>query len=59
MPRCSIFAISLGSADSEDEVETMSRYSRARYFISAKMLTPAPTRRITPRTMTMKIAQVM
>ena len=37
---CSIFATSRGSAASDDEVETISRYSRARYFISEKMLTP-------------------
>ncbi|SLJ82254.1 Uncharacterised protein [Mycobacteroides abscessus subsp. abscessus] len=29
-PRCSILAISRGSADSDDEVPTMSRYSLAR-----------------------------
>ena len=42
------------AAPPDDDVATISRYSRARYFISEKMLTPAPTRRIAPRTRTMK-----
>ena len=32
-PRCSILAIRRGSAASEEEVEKISRYSRARYFM--------------------------
>ena len=40
MPRCSIFAMSRGSADSLEDVPTISRYSRARYFIRLKMLIP-------------------
>ncbi len=59
MPRCSILATSRGSADSEDEVETISRYSRARYFSSAKMLIPVTIRRMVPSTTTMNSAQVM
>ena len=40
-PRCSILAMRRGRAASEEEVEKISRYSRARYFISWKMFTPA------------------
>ena len=58
-PRCSIFAIRRGSAASEEEVEKISRYSRPRYFISLKMLTPATTLSRPPRITTMNRAQVM
>ncbi len=40
-PACSIFAMRRGSTTSLDEVETISRYSRPRYFIMRKMLTRA------------------
>ncbi len=57
-PRCSIFAMSRGSADSDDDVERMRRNSRARYFSSSQTLTPATTRRIVPSTTKTKIRQV-
>lgn len=58
-PRCSILAMSRGSADSDDEVETISRNSRPRYFSSWKRLTLATSFVSVPSTMTMKSAQVM
>ena len=58
-PAWPILAISRGRADSEDEVETISRNSRARYLNRLKMLTPVASFRIVPSTPKMKIAQVM
>ena len=58
-PRCSILAISRGSAASDDEVEKISRYSRARYFMSEKMFTPVTIFSIRPRITMMNSAQVM
>ena len=58
IPRCSIFAMRRGRADSEDEVERMRRNSRARYRKSEKTFTPVTTRRIVPRMRKTKIAQV-
>ena len=57
-PRCSILAMRRGSAASDDEVPTMSRYSRPRYFISEKMLTRVTANSSTPRTTAMKRKQV-
>ena len=42
-PACSILAISRGSAVSDDDVDRISRNSRARYRNSEKMLTPVTT----------------
>ena len=58
-PTCSIFAMRRGSATSLDDVETMSRYSRPRNFMSLKMLTRATSQSSEPSTTTMKRAQVM
>ena len=58
-PRCSILAMSRGSADSDEEVPTISRYSRARYFIRLKMLIRATAYSSVPRMPKMKIAHVM
>ncbi len=58
-PRCSIFAISRGSADSEEEVDRISRNSRARYFSSRKMLTPATSRSSAPSTTITNSRQVV
>ena len=53
-------ATSRGSAASEDDVETISRYSRARYLISEKILQPGPNNAgSAPSTTTMNSAQVM
>ena len=59
MPRCSILATSRGSADSDDDVDTINRYSRARYFSSEKMLMPVTMRRMVPSTTMTNSAQVM
>ena len=42
-----------------DDVDTISRYSRPRYFMSRNMLTPVTTRSRTPSTPTTKTMQVM
>ncbi len=55
---CSSFAISRGSAVSDDEVETISRYSRPRYFISLKIDRPVTARSSVPRTSTTNRKQV-
>ncbi|CAO0834204.1 hypothetical protein SMICM17S_01189 [Streptomyces microflavus] len=57
-PRCSIFAMSRGRADSEEEVDRMSRNSRPRYFSSESRFTPATRRRIAPSTTKTKSPQV-
>ena len=57
-PRCSILAISRGSADSDDEVDTISRYSRARYFNTLKMLIPVTSFSSSPKMPRTKMAQV-
>ena len=58
-PRCSIFAMRRGSADSDEDVPTISRYSRARYFMRLKMLIRVTANSSVPRMPTMKSAQVM
>ena len=58
-PACSIFAITRGSADSEEEVDRISRNSRARYLNRLKMFTPVATLRIVPSTPKTKRKQVM
>ena len=57
-PACSSLAITRGSADSEDEVERISRNSRARYLNSRKMFTPAANLRTDPSTPKTKMMQV-
>ena len=52
-PRCSILAIRRGRAASDEEVLTISRYSRARYFMSEKMFTPDTSLSTVPSTSTM------
>ncbi len=47
-----------GSAASDEEVEKISRYSRARYFMSRKMFTPATSRSTVPSTTTMNSTHV-
>ena len=58
-PACSILAMSRGSTTSLDEVETMSRYSRPRYFIILKMFTRLTAQSSDPSTTTMNSAHVM
>ena len=57
-PRCSIFAMSRGSADSEEEVDRISRNSRPRYLKSVRMFRPATIRSSVPSTMKTKRKQV-
>ena len=57
-PACSILAISRGSADSDEDVERISRNSRARYLKSEKMLMPATVFSSRPRTTNTKSTQV-
>ncbi len=57
-PRCSIFAMSRGSADSEEEVDRISRNSRPRYLNSVRMFRPEITRSRMPSTMKTKRKQV-
>ena len=57
-PRCSIFAMSRGSADSDEEVDRISRNSRPRYLKSVKMFRPATTRSSVPSTMKTNRKQV-
>ncbi len=57
-PRCSIFAMSRGSADSEEEVDRISRNSRPRYLKSEKTFMPAITRSSAPSTMKTNRKQV-
>jgi hypothetical protein len=56
---CSILATSRGSAASEDEVDTMIRYSRARYFSKEKMLSPVTALSRPPSTIRTNRRQVM
>ena len=56
-PRCSILAISRGSADSEDDVDTIRRNSRARYLNSLKMLIPVTSLSSVPRITTTNAKQ--
>ena len=57
-PACSILAISRGSADSEDEVDRISRNSRARYRNRLKTFTPVAIFRMLPSTTKTNSAQV-
>ena len=58
-PRCSILAMSRGSADSDDEVPTISRYSRPRYFMRLRMFTRVTACSSDPSTAKTKTAHVM
>ena len=58
-PTCSILRIRLGRADSDEDVATMSRYSRARYLASLNMLYPVKSRSTSPNTPNTNTTQVM
>ena len=58
-PTCSILRIRFGSADSEEDVATMSRYSRPRYLASLNMLYPVKIRSTSPNTPNTNTTQVM
>ncbi len=57
-PRCSIFAMSRGSADSEEEVDRISRNSRERYLNREKTFSPETSRSTAPSTMKTNRKQV-